>query len=97
MDSKQESCDRTLKVRAVKRVIENGHDPHSVAAELGIKAEQLEAWVSRYATPADEIPNRLRLKTPIEELQELRREGEFLKRERDFIKQATENSFLAKQ
>ena len=81
MSSYRTSHGRIDKVRAVRRIIEDGHCPHHVAADLAITAEQVHHWLRRYATPAEHAPGSLRLKTPADELRELRREHESLKRE----------------
>ncbi len=81
MDPKITVYDRAVKIHAVRRVIEEGHCPHHIAAELEIKAEQLQNWIRRYAISAEGSPGRFRLKTSADELRELRREVESLKHE----------------
>jgi transposase-like protein len=81
MDPKINAYDRAVKIHAVRRVIEEGHCPHRIAAELEINSEQLQNWIRRYAISTEEGPGRFRLKTSADELRELRREVESLKHE----------------
>ena len=93
MDSKINVYDRTVKIHAVRRVIEEGHCPHHIAAELEIKAEQLQNWIRRYAISTEGAPGRFRLKTSADELRELRREVESLKNEQINFMNLLRNSY----
>jgi transposase-like protein len=85
MNAKHKSYDKIAKVRAVRRVIQEGHCPHRVAAELDVMAEQVHDWISRYTMPVVMNSCRLRLKTPIDELHEFRKQVESLRHERDLM------------
>ena len=91
MSLKRNIHDRAAKLHAVRRVIQDGHCPRHVAADLDIKTEQVHNWIRRYATPMAKTPSRLRLKTPIDELQELRRDSESLKLEQEFFREILDN------
>ncbi len=90
MNPKTKTYDRNEKVHAVRRVIEKGHCPHRVAADLEVMTEELHCWIRRYATPSAKNSGRLRLKTPSDELLELRRERDTLTQERELLKKLTE-------
>jgi transposase-like protein len=64
---------------------------HQVATDFGITDFQLHQWLCRHAIPLGDVPNLFRLKTSTEELQELRRERDLLKREQDFLRKFIAN------
>ena len=86
MKQQRRRCNRKEKLHAVRRVIEDGHHPHRVAAEIDIRPEQLHTWIDRYAIHAEKGAGSLRLKTASDVLHELRREREELRSEREYFR-----------
>ena len=86
MNLERSVFDRDSKINAVRQVIEDGHCPFSIAAGLQIKSDQLHRWIRRYAIPSEHSPGRMRLKTAVDELWELRCVVETLKREQEQYK-----------
>jgi transposase len=117
MDGMREGAPRTLqprrqftaefKLEAVRLAMESGKPQHVVAAELGIRSDQLRKWrrrlEARGATPTaprtprsarDVFPGHGQLTSQDEELRRLKRELEVVRQERDFLKRAA--AFFAK-
>jgi len=83
-----------FKTEAVRRVVEDGRKPASVAKELGVPRQLVADWLKRAkelgAGPVDPLSE-----SEQEELRRLRRENERLKEERDILKKAA--AFFAKE
>ena len=90
---KRKSFSAEFKDEAVKMVIESSRAVADVARELGIGAETLRTWVSRYrAEHADEEPpltisERARLRELEKENRELKMKAEFLGKAAAFFAQ----------
>jgi transposase-like protein len=76
---------RAAKVNAVRRIIENGESLRQVAADMAVSMQILQKWLAIYATPVAHESSCLRLKTPADDLRELRQEREELRQEREFF------------
>jgi hypothetical protein len=56
-------------VRAARRIITGGSDPHQIDADLGVTPRLLDAWLRRYAVVSETGGGAWRLKTSAERVQ----------------------------
>lgn len=89
INAHQDLHDRDFRVRAVRKIIENGADLQQVASDLGVIPRLLSSWLRRYAVDSETEGGAWRLKTNAERAQELRRDLDHLKQELDRLKQIT--------
>ena len=86
---KRRTYDKTFKEEAVKLVVEDGLKAAEVERNLGIGSNIVSRWVREMSQdPEHAFPGKGRLKPPEEELRDLKRELERVKRERDILKKA---------
>lgn len=82
--------DKTFKERAVELWLSSGKSATEVADELGIHAQRLSAWRSRFAPPTPGGDGGGGAKQSAEQLEienkSLRRENEHLRQQRDILK-----------
>ena len=82
--------DKAFKQRAVELWISSGKSATEVAAELGINAQRLSAWRTRFAPPSSGGDGGGGAKRGVEQLEvensSLRRENEHLRQQRDILK-----------
>lgn len=69
MNAQQLSHDRDFRVRAARRIITGGSDPHQIDADLGVTPRLLDAWLRRYAVVSETGGGAWRLKTSAERVQ----------------------------
>lgn len=78
---------REFKVEAVRRVVDGGQTIRGTARELGIRTKLLDHWKKQYLEdPEHAFPGRGHRREPQDELSRLRREVEELRRENEFLK-----------
>jgi len=88
-NGKRHRYDRAFKVEAVRLITEERRKVAQVARELGINANQLHRWKSKFAEDGQSaFPGKGNLTTEQEELRKLRREVFDLREERDILKKA---------
>lgn len=81
--------DRQFKVEALRLWQSTGKSAAEVEADLGISSGLLYQWQRQYkAQGSDAFPGHGRLAEGDDELQDLRRENEILRQERDILKKA---------
>jgi transposase len=86
---RRQTYDKEFKLEAVRLVIEEGHSARSVERRLGTGRSVVYGWVREFTDdPEHAFPGRGHLKAPDQELHELKRELERVKRERDILKKA---------
>ena len=86
---KRRTYDKAFKKEAVRLVVEDGLKAVEVERNLGIGTNIVSRWVREMAQDPDHaFPGKGRLKPPEEELRDLKRELERVKRERDILKKA---------
>lgn len=77
-----------FKQNAVKLAVESDQSVAQTARDLGVNANTLYTWISKYQQPESTASKGLGEKHPYEELKRLRRENALLKEERDILKKA---------
>jgi len=86
----RKNFDKAFKQRAVELWLNSGKAATEVAAELGIHAQRLSAWRSRFAPPPPGGEGGGGAKRTVEqlavEISDLRRENEYLRQQRDILK-----------
>lgn len=88
-NGKRRNYDQSFKLEAVRLVTEEGRKVAEVARELGINANQLHRWKTKYAEDGQSaFPGKGNLTPEQEELRKLRREVFDLREERDILKKA---------
>ena len=81
--------DKEFKREAVRLVLEEGRSASEVERNLGIGRSTVARWIREFKEdPEYAFPGKGRLKEPDEEVRNLRRELERVKRERDILKKA---------
>ena len=81
--------DKEFKLEAVRLVIEEGRSVASVERDLGTGKGVIYNWVHEITDdPAHAFPGKGKLKPPDKEVQDLKKELERVKRERDILKKA---------
>jgi len=86
---KRRIYDKAFKKEAVRLVVEDGLKAVEVERNLGIGTNIVSRWVREMTQdPEHAFPGKGRLKPPEEELRDLKRELERVKRERDILKKA---------
>lgn len=83
--------DESFKANAVELVIQSGRPLKVVARELGVSDTSLREWKQKYLERMDTPQGAHQKLTPeslVEENQRLRRENEYLARQRDILKKA---------
>ncbi len=73
---------------AVKLAVESDQSVAQIARDLGVNANTLYTWVTKYHQVNPPINKRSGEKHPYEELKRLRKENARLKEERDILKKA---------
>ena len=84
------SYDKEFREQAVEMLLECGRPLREVARELGISDTSLRAWKKKYLGEVAEKPEGKKY-TPeylTEEIERLRKENEYLKRQRTILKKA---------
>lgn len=78
-----------FKQNAVKLAVESDQSVAQTARDLGVNANTLYTWITKYQQPGSAPTNKAAgEKHPYEELKRLRRENALLKEERDILKKA---------
>ena len=78
-----------FKQDAVKLAVESDQSVAQTARDLGVNANTLYTWITKYHQPDSAPTNKgAGEKHPYEELKRLRRENALLKEERDILKKA---------
>lgn len=77
-----------FKQNAVKLAVESDQSVSQTARDLGVNANTLYTWISKYHQPVSPASKGPGEKHPYEELKRLRREVALLKEERDILKKA---------
>jgi transposase len=77
-----------FKQNAVKLAVESDQSVAQTARDLGVNANTLYTWISKYQQPESSASKGAGEKHPYEELKRLRREVALLKEERDILKKA---------
>ena len=81
--------DLEFKREAVRLVVEEGYKAAEVERNLGIGTNIVSRWVREmHQDPEHAFPGKGRLKPPDEEMRDLKKELERVKRERDILKKA---------
>lgn len=93
--NKRRNFSDEFKTEAVRRVVEDGRKPASVARELGIPRQLMKTWLTRAQEIAGESPASKLLEHERAELLRLREENRRLKMEKEILKRAT--AFFAKE
>ncbi|HMO52829.1 MAG TPA: transposase [Kiritimatiellia bacterium] len=85
-----ERYDKEFKNHAVEMLLESGRPLKQVARDLGVSDASLRAWKTAYLGDADAHPEGRRYTSEhlAEENRQLRREVEYLRRQRDILKKA---------
>jgi len=84
-----------FKTEAVRRVREDGRRPASVAKELGVPRQLMQAWLERAREIVGEVQAPVLSEDERAELLRLRQENQRLKMEKEILKKAT--AFFAKE
>ena len=84
-----------FKTEAVRRVVEDGRAPASVAKELGVPRQLVAGWIQRARELGEAPPSTVLAESERDELNRLRREVDRLRMERDILKKAA--AFFAKE
>lgn len=82
-----------FKTEAVRQITEGGRPIGQVAAELGVRPEQLRTW-KKQLLEAGTVSRPVVVETAEEELRRVKRELDVMRQERDFLKKAA--AFFAK-
>lgn len=82
-----------FKIEAVRQVTEGGRPIGQVAAELGVRPEQVRTW-KKQLLEAGTVSRPVVVETAEEELRRVKRELDVIRQERDFLKKAA--AFFAK-
>jgi transposase len=77
-----------FKQNAVKLAVESDQPVAQIARDLGVNANTLYTWISKYQQPETSASKGTGDKHPYDELKRLRREVALLKEERDILKKA---------
>ena len=86
---RKRTYDKEFKLEAVRLVIEEGHSAAWVERELGTGKGVVYHWVHQFMDdPEHAFPGKGNLKPPDQEVHDLRKELERVKRERDILKKA---------
>ena len=86
---RQRTYDKAFKLEAVRLVIEEGRSVASVERDLGTGKGVIYKWVHQYTEDSEHtFPGKGKLKPPDQEVHELKKELERVKRERDILKKA---------
>ena len=86
---RKRAYDQEFKREAVRLVIEEGRSVASVERDLGTGKGVIYKWVRQLTDdPEHAFPGKGKLKTPAKEVQDLKKELERVKRERDILKKA---------
>ena len=86
---KRRTYDKAFKQEAVRLVLEEGYKCSEVERNLGTCKGIVARWVKEFIEdPKDAFPGKGQLKPPEQELRDLQRELERVKRERDILKTA---------
>ena len=80
-----------FKREAVRLVTEEGYSANKAGDAVGVCHTTIRAWVDRYR---DDLPQRTKFASELDELEHLRAENRRLRIERDILKKAT--AFFAK-
>ena len=81
--------DKAFKLEAVRLVLEEGRKASEVERQLNIGKNTVARWVRQFSDDLQHaFPGKGRLKPADQELRELRRELQRVKRERDILKKA---------
>jgi len=84
--------DHAFKLEAIKLVTERGMSKARVAKDLGVSAQTIASWVTKYGENPEKADAG---EFAEEEIRRLRKEVEELRMERDILKKAT--AFFAKE
>ena len=80
---------REFKLEAVRLITEKGYSIAEASRNLGIEYSVIRRWTVQLADdPENAFPGKGHLKTPDEEIRQLKRELERVKEERDILKKA---------
>ena len=86
---RHKTYDKAFKLEAIRLVIEEGRSVASVERDLGTGKGVIYNWVHQYTEdPEHAFPGKGKLKPPDQEVHELKKELERVKRERDILKKA---------
>ena len=86
---RRRTYDQAFKQEAVRLVLEEGRKASEIERQLGIGKNIVARWVRQLTDDAQHaFPGKGRLKPADQELRELRRELQCVKRERDILKKA---------
>jgi transposase-like protein len=85
----QRKYDKEFKLNAVKLYLEGNHSFPKLSQELGVPGATLSTWVSNHKQEgSNAFPGKGHLKPGDEEMRNLRKEVESLRRQRDILKKA---------
>ena len=86
---RRRTYDKEFKLEAVRLVIEEGRSVASVERDLGTGQGVIYNWVREFTDdPEHAFPGKGKLKPPEQEVHDLKKELERVKRERDILKKA---------
>jgi len=86
---RRRAYDKAFKLEAVRLVLEEGRKASEVERQLDIGKNIVARWVRQFSDdPQHAFPGKGQLKPADQELRELRRELQRVKRERDILKKA---------
>jgi transposase-like protein len=81
--------DKEFKLNAVNLYLEGNHSFPQLSKELGVPSATLAGWVSSHKQEGSKaFPGKGHIKPGDEELRGLRKENEYLRRQRDILKKA---------
>jgi transposase len=86
---KRRKYDKEFKKEAVRLVLEEGRSAAEVERNLGTGSNMVSRWVREFQEdPKYSFPGQGKMKEPEQELHDLKKELERVKRERDILKKA---------
>ena len=86
---KRRKYDKEFKREAVRLVLEEGRTAAEVERNLGTGSNMVSRWVREFQEDSEHsFPGQGRMKEPAQELHDLKKELERVKRERDILKKA---------
>ena len=88
-------CEPELKEQIIKLYIQEGRTYQSLSDEFGFSTDVIRRWVKKYRQSAQEDAERARQLEEMEELRRLQKEVEELRKENDFLKKVA--AFFAKE
>jgi len=89
MTKKRKTYTKEFKIEAVRLLERSGKTQEDLAEELGTSSSSLSRWKKKYGEDGeDAFPGRGRLTPREERIQQLERENEILRQERDILKKA---------